>query len=291
MTYAGVELGGTKCALILARGPYEVVARATVPTTSADETLGRIEAVLGKWKTSRAIDALGIASFGPIDADPLSANFGHVLQTPKRGWAGSQVARRLQEYLGVPTAFDTDVNGAALAEVLWGSGRGLADFAYITVGTGIGVGLIVAGQPTRGFGHCELGHIRVPRAAGDDWPGSCPYHKDCVEGLASGSALRGRFGDGLDDLAPDHPVWESVAWTLAQLCQAIVCAAAPHRIAVGGGVVERQSHLLAKTEAALIDSLGGFVRLPADAPYIRAPELGRDVGPLGAIALAMQARP
>ena len=290
MTFAGVELGGTKCVLTLAHGPEDVLAREFVRTTSPDETLERVEAVLGLWKGSAGIDALGIASFGPIDIDEGSATYGHVLATPKPGWARTDVAGRLQQLLGVPTLFDTDVNGAALAEMKWGCGRGFDDFAFVTVGTGVGVGLIVAGKPTRGFGHCELGHIRVPRVPGDTWPGSCPYHGDCVEGMASGSALRARHGDDLDKLGPSDPVWDGIAATLAQLCQVIVCAAAPRRIAMGGGVIEHQPHLLAKIEARLVESLNDFVRLPADGPYVRAPDLGTEAGPLGAIALAMEAK-
>lgn len=291
MSFAGVEMGGTKCVLTLADGPEEVREREVIATSSPADTLGRIERVLGSWKTNGCLDALGIGSFGPIDVDEGSATYGHVLSTPKPGWAGADVARRLQRAVGVPTSFDTDVNGAALAEMQWGSGRGFDDFAYVTVGTGVGVGLIVDGKPTRGFGHCELGHIRVARLPGEDWPGSCPFHGDCVEGLASGSALRARFGEELDGLGADHAVWDGVAWTLAQLCHAIVCAGAPRRIAIGGGVIERQPHLLERIEASLVDSLNGFIKLPADGRYVRAPELGNQAGPLGAIALAMRARP
>jgi fructokinase len=288
--YAGIELGGTKCVAILASDPQHVLERAVVPTSSVDETLGRLESILRAWKHEHDLAALGIASFGPIDAEPASASYGNILETPKPGWAHADVGPRLAEAAGVPFAFDTDVNGAALAEMRWGAGRDLDDFAYVTVGTGVGVGLIVNGRPTRGFAHCELGHVRVARLPGDDWPGSCPYHGDCVEGLASGSSLRDRFGDGLDDLDPTHPVWESMAWTLAQLCHAIVCAAAPRRIAMGGGVIEHQPHLLASIDAKLRESLNNYVQLPRDGDYVRAPHLGKDVGPLGAIALAMMVR-
>jgi fructokinase len=289
MTYAGVELGGTKCVAILACDASEVLARAIVQTTSPDETLGRIERTLLDWKRGEGFDALGIASFGPIDLDPDSATWGYTLATPKRGWQNANIAPALCDAVGVPVAFDTDVNGAALAEMRWGCARGFDNFAYVTVGTGIGVGLIVNGQPTRGFGHCELGHVRVPRAPGDDWPGSCPYHGDCVEGLASGTSLLERFGEGLREIGPDHPVWDSVAWTLAQLCHVIVCAGAPRAIAIGGGVIERQPHLLGKIQRKLEESLNGFIRLPGDGEYVRRPGLGSDAGPLGAIALAMTA--
>ena len=287
MIYAGVELGGTKCVALLGRGPDDVVAREVVATTSPDETLAQIERTLGKWQ----FDALGIASFGPIDVDSSSPTYGRVLATPKPGWAGADVLGRLTRARNAPAAFDTDVNGAALAEMRWGAGIGMNDFAYITVGTGVGVGLIVAGKPTRGFVHCELGHIRVARLAGDDWPGSCPFHGDCVEGLASGSALKARYGDRLSNLAPDDPAWDGVAWTLAQLCQAIVGAAAPRRITIGGGVMDQQPHLLAKIQSKLVESLNGYIRLPDDGDYVRAPALGSNAGPIGAIALAMTATP
>jgi fructokinase len=291
MLYAGVELGGTKCVAILARAPGDVVERELIPTTSPEETLAAIERKLSGWQALHHFGALGIASFGPIDVDPGSPTYGHVLATPKPGWTGAEIAGRLRRAAGVVTTFDTDVNGAALAEMRWGAGRGFDDFAYITVGTGVGVGLIVGGRPTRGFGHCELGHVRVPRLPGDQWEGSCPFHGDCVEGLASGSALRARFGDDVTSLGPDHPVWDGVAWALAQLCHAIVCAAAPRRITIGGGVVDQQPQLFAMIQSKLAESLNGYVQLPEDGDYVRAPGLGQDAGPLGAIALAMRATP
>ena len=290
MTYAGVELGGTKCVAILARGPGEVLARETVPTTSPDKTLGRLAAILQKWRSSEGYDALGIASFGPVDLDRCSASYGQITTTPKPGWAGADVLGELKRAAEVPAAFDTDVNGAALAEMRWGSGRGFDDFAYITVGTGVGVGLIVNGAPTRGFAHCELGHIRVPRLPGDAFAGACPFHGDCVEGLAAGPSLTARVGaEGLEKLRPQDPLWESVASAIAQLCHAIVCAAAPRAIAIGGGVVERQPHLLERVETMLVESLGGYMQLPDGRSYVRSPELGADAGPLGAVALAMGA--
>ena len=288
MTWAGVELGGTKCVAILARGPDEVLARETVPTTSPEETLGALAGMLSKWQ----FDSLGVASFGPVDLDPDSATYGHITSTPKPGWAGTDVLGPLQRAAGVPAAFDTDVNGAALAEMRWGSGRGFRDFAYVTVGTGVGVGLIANGLPMRGFAHCELGHIRVARLPGDEFAGSCPYHGDCVEGLAAGPSLVARVGaERVSELAAGDRVWTSVASSLAQLCHAIVCAAAPRAIAIGGGVIDNQPHLLERIEAMLVESLNGYMTLPAGAAYIRPPALGRDAGPFGAIALAMTARP
>jgi fructokinase len=287
LTYAGVELGGTKCVAILARGRDEILERETVPTSSPDNTLGRIAGILSKWQ----FEALGVASFGPVDLDRRSPTYGHITSTPKPGWAGADVLGRVHR-AGVPAAFDTDVNGAALAEMRWGTGQGFDDFAYVTVGTGVGVGLIANGLPMRGFAHCELGHIRVARLSGDSFAGSCPYHGDCVEGLAAGPSLVARVGaERVNDFGPDDAVWDSVAWALAQLCHAIVCAAAPRAIAIGGGVVDKQPHLLERIESKLVDSLNGYVTLPSERPYVRPPALGTDAGPLGAIALAMTARP
>jgi fructokinase len=287
LTYAGVELGGTKCVVILARSRDEILERETVPTSSPDNTLGRIAGILSKWQ----FEALGVASFGPVDLDRRSPTYGHITSTPKPGWAGADVLGRVQR-AGVPAAFDTDVNGAALAEMRWGAGKGFDDFAYVTVGTGVGVGLIANGLPMRGFAHCEFGHIRVARLSGDSFAGSCPYHGDCVEGLAAGPSLVARVGaERVNDLGPDDAVWDSVAWALAQLCHAIVCAAAPRAIAIGGGVVDKQPHLLERIESKLVDSLNGYVTLPSERPYVRPPALGTDAGPLGAIALAMTARP
>lgn len=286
--YAGVELGGTKCVAILARGPDEVLARETVATTTPDETLDSITALLSKWQ----FEALGVASFGPVDLDPRSPTYGHITSTPKPGWAGADVLGRLREAADVPAAFETDVNGAALAEMRWGAGQGFDDFAYVTVGTGVGVGLIANGLPMRGFSHCELGHIRVARLAGDTFAGCCPYHGDCVEGLAAGPSLIARVGvERIAELSSDDPVWDSVVWALTQLCHAIVCAAAPRAIAMGGGVIDNHPELLGRIEAKLAESLNGYMTLPTDGPYVRPPALGRDAGPLGAIALAMTAKP
>ena len=289
MTYAGVELGGTKCIAILADGPDCIVARETVATTSPKETLTALQEILGRWQANHGFAALGIGSFGPIDVHPASPTYGRMRATPKPGWAHADILGPLAQATKVAAVLDTDVNGAALAEMRWGGGRGMEDFAYITVGTGVGVGLIVNGWPTRGFGHSELGHLRVARLANDGWPGSCPFHGDCVEGLASGAALAARLGDELASAPPDHLAWDSVTWTLAQLCHAIVLAAAPRRIAIGGGVPARQPHLIEKIEAKLVESLNRYVELPMSDGYVCAPELGGDAGPLGAIALAMTA--
>jgi fructokinase len=288
--YAGVELGGTKCVCTLAAGHEEILKQVTVPTTSPDETLAAIEGTLIEWHREEKIHALGIGSFGPIDLDRNSSTYGSITTTPKPGWRGTDVAARLQRALGVRVGFDTDVNGAALAELKWGAGQGLSDLAYVTVGTGIGVGLICDGKPVHGFGHPEAGHIRIARMPGDEWTGSCPFHGDCVEGLASGPAIKARLGvEHLHDFSRDHPVWETVAWALAQLCHALVCTAAPSTILIGGGVVTGQPHLIQRTRELLVESLAGYVSPPQRRPYVQPPGLGSQAGPLGSIALAMDA--
>ena len=288
LPFAGVELGGTKCVCTLAHSPKDILKQETVPTRSPQETLVALEAVLREW-AREGVAALGINSFGPVDLRMESQTFGYITKTTKPGWSNTDVARRLARAAGTSVAFDTDVNGAARAEMRWGSGRGFNDFAYITVGTGIGVGLVVNGLPTRGFGHSELGHLRPVRLAGDDWPGACSFHGDCVEGLASGTALRARLeARHVGSIEADDPVWTSVAHALAQLCHTIVCAACPMRIAIGGGVAERQPHLLPRIQELLIESLGEYMALPR-ADYVVPPELGAQAGPMGSIALAMDA--
>jgi fructokinase len=288
--FAGVELGGTKCVCTLAHGPDAIVDQRTVPTTTPSETLPAICAILSDWERVHGFAAIGIASFGPLDLDPGSDRYGRITSTNKPGWPGADVRGILSALFAVPVGFDTDVNGAALAEIRWGSGQGLSDFAYVTVGTGVGVGLIVHGRPTRGIGHSELGHIRVPRLPADHVTSACSYHEDCVEGLASGPALLARLeGRSPSGLSPDDPVWDPIVHTLAAMCHALVCATGPCRIAMGGGVVSGQPHLLDRINAALIESLAGYMPLPSDGDYIVAPRLGDLAGPLGAIALAANA--
>lgn len=287
--YAGVELGGTKCICILARSRGEILRQELVDTVDPEGTLEAIEKILAGWHADEPLRSLGIASFGPLDLDPASPTWGFIATTSKPNWSGIDIARRLQRRLAIPTGFDTDVNGAALAELSWGAGRTLTDLAYVTVGTGVGVGLIANGEPIHGYGHPELGHMRVARQPGDDWPGACPFHGGCVEGLASGGAIHARLGGcRLESAGADHEVWDWVAWALAQLCHVLVVTVAPQAILMGGGVMERQPHLLGRIPGLLKESLGGYLPLP-EGDYVRSPGLGSLAGPLGAIALAMKA--
>jgi fructokinase len=286
---AGVELGGTKCIAILARGPDAIEDEVRIPTTRPEETLPALEAVLERW---RGFAALGIASFGPVAIDPLAGDYGQITVTPKPGWAHTDIARRLEAHVGVPTGFHTDVVGAALAEARWGAAKGLADMAYVTVGTGVGAGMIAGGRPVDGLTHMEFGHLRPVRLPGDDWVGACPFHGGCVEGLAAGSAIRARTGTAAENLPADDPAWEGVAHTLGQLCHALVMTGVPRRIVMGGGVMVGVPHLFPRVRTALTRSLAGYVPLPEIAltdTYLVPPALGGQAGPLGAVVLGAQA--
>ena len=203
LPFAGVELGGTKCIVILARGPDDIIDECRIPTTSPEETLAAIERALDGFG---AFAALGVASFGPVSIERGASDYGFVTSSPKPGWQNTDVAGRLQRRYGMPTGFHTDVTGAGLGEGRWGAAQGLADFAYVTVGTGIGVGMIAHGQPVDGMTHSELGHVRPARLPNDIFPGNCPFHGACVEGLASGPAIAARAGRPAPELTPDEVV-------------------------------------------------------------------------------------
>jgi fructokinase len=291
----GVELGGTKCVCLIGTGPEDIRVEVSVPTSMDPQaTLSRIEEILANGIARHGpIQALGIASFGPIDLSRSSRTYGHITSTVKPGWQNTSVAIRLARAFEVPVGFDTDVNGAALAEGRWGAAKGLADYAYVTVGTGVGVGLVVNGGLAHGFAHPEMGHIRIARQAHDDWRGACAYHHDCVEGLASGVAIAARSGMPAHLIPAHDPLWELVAHALGQLLQTLVLATAPRRILVGGGVVQTRPELLLQIRQQLAASLNGYLRLdeligPLDR-YIVLPGLGASAGPLGALALALEA--
>lgn len=292
---AGVELGGTKCVCVLGTGPEDIRAEERLPTTDPESTLSRIEGVLAQWRDQHGdFAALGIASFGPLDLAARSPTHGFIKATTKPGWSNTDVAGRLARRFAVPVGVNTDVNGAALAEGTWGAARGLRDFAYITVGTGVGVGLIVNGGPVFGCNHTEMGHIRISRLPGDDWPGACTFHGACVEGLASGPAIEARVGTTADRIPPDHFVWGTVAHALGQLLHSIVLATAPQRIIMGGGVMTAQMHLFARVRQELQQSLNRYIEVEAVTRgverYVVPPGLGALAGPLGALTLAAQAR-
>jgi fructokinase len=291
---AGVELGGTKCVCVVGTGPRDVRDQVIVPTADRDSTLTHINSVLDGLRTIHGpFAALGLASFGPLDLRRRSKRFGHITSDIKAGWEGADIFGRLGAHRGIPVGINTDVNGAVLAEGRWGAARGLENFAYVTVGTGIGVGLVVAGHPILGCNHTELGHIRVARLPADTWPGICAFHGDCIEGLASGPAIAARAGMPGSQIPRDDPVWESATHALGQLLQTILLATAPERVLVGGGVVERRPELLAQVRAHFVKSLNGYLNLEdltgGVDEYVVPPGLGALAGPLGSLALAADA--
>lgn len=287
---AGLELGGTKCIALLATGPEDVRATQTIPTGSDPAaTLAAIEAVLDGWD----FDAIGIGSFGPVQLDPAAPDFGSITATTKPGWTGTDLVQRLRARYAKPLAIQTDVNGAAIAEARWGASRGLHSHAYITIGTGVGVGLVVDGKPVQGVTHAEAGHMRVPRAPGDTFPGWCRFHGDCVEGLISGPALAERFGCPGQELPQDGPQWDLFVHDLTGLLHNLVMGYAPERIAIGGGVIAAREHLFGRLRTRLAESLGGYGSIASYAGELDrrlgAPGLGTMAGPLGSTALGLEA--
>ena len=276
----GVETGGTRVRCAVGTGPDDVRAETTVPTTTPAETLRR---VLEFFRAHTEITAVGAACFGPIDLDRSSPTFGRITTTPKPGWRGADVVGALRT-LSVPVAFDTDVNGAALAEYRWGAGRGVDPFVYVTVGTGIGGGAIVGARPVHGLVHPEMGHVPITRDSADAFAGACPYHRDCLEGLASAVALSQRWGALPETLPAEHEAWRLQARYLALGVAAIAAVLSPPRIVLGGGVM-RAAGLLARVRAETVKTLAGYVRAPDLVP----PALGERAGVLGALALAQAA--
>lgn len=289
-----IEGGGTKFVCAVGSGPDDLRAETRIPTTTPDETLG---AVLGFLRESQRdhgpLAAIGIACFGPLDPRPGSPSYGRILSTPKAGWSGADVAGPLRKAFGVPTGFDTDVNGAALGEWRWGAGQGLDTFIYMTIGTGIGGGGLVNGKPMRGLLHPEMGHVSVRHDRRLDlFDGICPFHGDCFEGLASGPAIASRWGRPAETLPPDHPAWELEAGYVAQALADLICTLSPQRILVGGGV-GGQDHLLRRVQRKTRELLGGYIQSPLInediESYIVLPGLGSRSGILGALALGEQA--
>lgn len=288
--FFGLEAGGTKCVCLVARGADAILAQAALPTTNPAQTLGAARAFFTEASAWVRPAGCGIASFGPIQLDTEAADFGHIANTPKPGWSGADM-RQVFAGFDAPLALETDVNGAALAEWKWGAGRGLRGFAYATIGTGIGAGVLRDGRALRGAWHFELGHLRPRRAQGDDFAGTCPFHGDCLEGLASGPAIQARWGVPLSALADDHPAHAMQAEYLGQFCAALAFAHAPERIVLGGGVMQVPG-LLERAACAAYALIGGYASWPAaqdSSGFVQRPLLGDRAGPWGAIALAMHA--
>jgi fructokinase len=285
--YGGIETGGSKWECAIGRGPDDLRAAVTIPTTTPEETIGRAVAF---FEGEGPVAAIGIGSFGPVDPDPSSSTWGHVTSTPKPGWAYTDVGQEIRRRLSVPVGFDTDVNAAALGEHRWGAAQGLDTFCYITVGTGIGGGGMANGRLLHGLVHPEFGHMRIPHDREQDpFSGICPYHGDCWEGLASGRAIEARWRRSAAELAGDERVWTLQAHYLALGLVSVICVLSPERIVIGGGVLSEAS-LLPLVRHAVTELMNDYLEKSAFgediAAYITSPGLGSRSGVLGAIALA-----
>ena len=287
---AGVELGGTKCIAVIGRA-NQIIARERILTTDPAITLAALARQIADWGKVHSISAIGVASFGPIHLERNHCAYGRIGNTPKPGWKGADIIAPFSA-LGLPVALDTDVAGAAIAEGRWGAAKGCDDHIYLTIGTGIGGGVIVHGRPVHGLLHPEIGHIRVRRIAGDDFAGLCPYHGDCLEGLIAGPAIAARAGARAEALAPDHPIWDLVASELAELMSTLLLVVSPQRIVLGGGLGFGQPQLIPLICTATLDRLGGYLDsacLGNLSKIIVSAALGEDAGPLGALALGLTA--
>jgi fructokinase len=285
--YGGIETGGSKWECAIGSGPDDLRAVETIPTTTPAETIGRAVAF---FELEGPVGAIGIGSFGPVDPKPSSPTWGYITTTPKPGWAHTDVGQEIRRRLSVPVAFDTDVNAAALGEHRWGACQGLDTFCYITVGTGIGGGGMAGGKRLHGLLHPEFGHMRIPHDLdADPFPGVCPYHGDCWEGLASGRAIEARWGRPAASLDGDQAVWALEARYLALGLVSVMCVLSPERIVIGGGVAHHDG-LLTLVHRDVLALMNGYLEASAVsddiADYITLPGLGLRAGVLGAIALA-----
>jgi fructokinase len=290
--YGGIEAGGTKWVCAIGSGPDNVIAEARFPTTTPTETLARAIAFFRDHQHVGPLAAIGVGAFGPVDLNPRSLTYGFITSTPKQGWANTDVVGVLHQALSVRVNIDTDVNAAALGEYRWGAAQGCECAVYLTIGTGIGGGALIHGWLLHGLVHPEMGHMRLPHdRQRDPFPGTCPYHGDCLEGLASGPALAKRWGQPAETLGADHVAWVLQAHYLALALINLVCTFSPERIIVGGGVMD-QPQLFPLVRAEVQQILNGYVQAPEILDqidrYIVPPALGNRAGILGGIALAAQ---
>ncbi|WP_308375601.1 ROK family protein [Microbulbifer sp. RZ01] len=288
--FGGIEGGGTKFNCVIGPSPEEVWARTSFPTTTPEETLTRAIGFFQEGKAEYGIlSAIGVASFGPVDLNRHSQHYGYITTAPKPNWTYIDVVGNITRALNIPVAFDTDVNCATLAEGAFGAARGLRNFVYVTVGTGIGAGVVADGRLVNGAMHPEVGHMLLPRFDEDnDFRGSCAFHGDCLEGLASGPAIEARWGCKGQDLPSGHPAWALQARYLAAMCINLTLCYAPERIILGGGVMS-QKQLFAMTRTEFSKLLNGYTTLPAAADpdnYIVPSALDGHSGEVGALIVA-----
>ena len=290
--YAGIEAGGSWFRCIIGSGPENILVQKHFPTVSPVETLERVAGFLREQMKSLSIASLGLASFGPLDLNPRSEQYGHILQTPKSAWKGLDILGFFQKSLGLEVSLNTDVNAASLAEYKWGGAQGLANFIYLTVGTGIGGAIMIDGKFPDFELHPEIGHIRIPHDRKEDsYSGCCPFHGDCWEGLASGEALKERWETAAELLPEEHPAWDLESSYLALGISNLILILSPQKIIAGGGVMKHGplfKSVRRKVKLLLNDYLPSDSILTESESYIAGPKLGEQAGPLGALALAAQ---
>lgn len=290
--YGGIELGGTKVVVIVGDGPDTIAGTERIPVTTPGETLPRVIEALRDAAGDRPLEAIGIGSFGPLELRRDHPAYGRITTTPKPGWSGADVLGAVRAAFDVPVAFDTDVNAALLAEVRWGAARGVANAVYLTVGTGIGGGAMVGGRLVHGLVHPEMGHVPVVRLPDDPFPGRCPFHGDCLEGMAAGPALGARFGRRAETLdgADLARAVDLVAHYLGSGIRSIAYLLAPERVVVGGGAGSMPG-LIPATRRALMAQLASYPGLAEHATdgFVVPAGLGAMAGPAGTLALAIDA--
>lgn len=290
--FGAVEGGGTKFVCMIGTGPTDVLDEVTIPTTHPSETIGAVIEFFQRPRPGIQLCAVGVASFGPICLDRSSPLYGSVLKTTKEGWSGARILAPLFRRLGVPLGWDTDVNGAILGEARWGAALGFDPALYLTIGTGIGGGVVVNGAPIHGLLHPEMGHVAVPLLSDDTFPGVCSFHARCLEGMASGPALALRAGRAVPDIPADDPVWEIEARYLAYGIGSLVLGLSPRRVVLGGGVT-RQQHVIPRIRRHLVDILNGYLDVPEILEgiddYVVASALDQKAGLYGALVLAERA--
>ena len=287
--YGALEGGGTKMVLAIVSEEGKIQEKTSIPTRTPAETMPEMIGFFRRFP----IEALGIGCFGPLDLNPDSPTYGSITATPKLPWRNYPLTAAFRNALDIPVGLDMDVNGAALAEATLGAAKGLESCLYVTVGTGIGGGLIIHGKPVHGLTHPEIGHMAVTPLPEDPLPGGiCPYHGNCLEGMASGPAIEKRWGISAKELPEDHPAWELESAYLAQLCASAMLSFSPEKIILGGGVMQ-QKFLLSGIRAKTIETLHGYIVHPAIEAglkdYIVEPGLGTESGILGAYLLARDA--
>ena len=292
--YGGIEAGGTKFVCVVGMGPADIIDETRIETSQPGATLEQVIRFFKPYCREGKISAIGLGSFGPLDLVRDSPTYGFITSTPKPGWQNADLLGPLRSALDVSVELDTDVNAAALGEWTWGATTSLASSLYMTIGTGIGGAYLQEATPIQGLHHSEMGHIFIPRdSVRDPFPGCCPFHGACFEGLASGPAIKLRFGRAAEELPDDHPFWELEAEYIASALASIILILAPSRIVLGGGIMHRE-FMFPQIRRLVLNLLGNYLPDSAELEhvnsYIVPPGLGSHSGSYGAIALAMRSR-